>query len=196
MLGGGEPMIDKALYDQFRMLNEYILNRVWPKRYYLLELAFHNFRVVLNDFLKVFDTYRQDIGGEDNPGYAVEKIYKRLDRWDNEEYNRLFEIFDFHVDLVEDLVCELTRAANFLCDQIRAFISNSFRLEEGILLVESGPDFNFGYKIIRLEYPLTEKMELPYKGLQNFMVDRENYFHFGKGTTDRYLPFNPDRMGN
>jgi len=81
---------------------------------------------------------------------------------------------------------ELTRAANYICDFVREFVFEGFRLEEGILLVTIG-DF-LGYKTYRVEYRGTERSESPYRGLRDFMSERENRdLNFGEGIEEDYF---------
>ncbi len=189
IFGNGQPQIPVERFDKLASLNEYLLSRTWPKRYDKLERAFINFRVVLNDFLTVFSKYREKIGTDDYPIYNTEKIYKRLSNYDESAYQRLSDKFDFHVDLVQDLGCELTRSANYLCDQIRKYLSSSFRMEEGVLLIITGPDMSFKYTTIRLEFASNKFDEIKYPGLKQFMETRhERGHHFGKGVSPDYLP--------
>ena len=85
-------------------------------------------------------------------------------------------------------MCELTRAANYLCDQIRRQLSSSFHINEGILLIETGPDMNFFYQTVRLEYKMTDHVALRYPGLEKFMETRQDRgYHFGSGVSKKYL---------
>ena len=144
---------------------------------------------ILNDFLIVFSKYKERIGSEEEPWYNTEKFYARLNRWDPEAYERLSEKFDYHVDLVEDLMCELARAGNYLCEQIRKYISPSFRISEGVLLITSGPHMDLRFKTYRLEYKSGDENDCKYPGLRKFMEIREERgFHFGKGISEDYFP--------
>jgi len=189
VFGGGEPQIFVDRFSKLKELNEYLLGRAWPKRYPNLELAFQNFRVVLNDFLEVFSKYSQKIGEDENSLYTTEKIYKRLNRWDEKEYRRLGDIYDFQVDLVQDLGIALTKAANYLCEQIRRTVYPSFRLAEGLLLIETGPNMQLKWTTVRLEYPSNDFAQNHYKGLRHLMEDRSNWsYHFGEGVSEIYSP--------
>ena len=184
--GSGQPRITKSQYDKLQQLNEYILCRVWPHRYLALEDAFNNFRLILNDFLKVFSEHMEKIGRDDDPWYNTEKFYKRLERWDSEAYRKLSDEFDYHVALVLDLMAELTRAGNYLCDQIRQFISHAFRIQEGLLLVTIGPTISLAFETYRLEYKSEDKIEYP--GLRKFMEIRgQRTLHFGCGVNECYF---------
>jgi hypothetical protein len=188
VLGGGQPQISVKQFENLMELNEYIFSRVWPKRYDKIEFAFFNFRLVMNDFINVFSVYKEKIGDDEEPYYNTEKIYNRLEEWNEEKYEQLTKQFHFHVDLVQDLMCEMTRAANYLCDQIRKHLSRSFRINEGVLLIETGPDMSFSYQTVRLEYNTTDQTVIKYPGLEKFMETRQDRgYHFGNGVSKKYL---------
>jgi len=89
------------------------------------------------------------------------------------------------------LVCELTRAANYLCDQIRKYLSSSFRISEGVLLIETGPDMNFSWITVRLEYKTNDQDTVAYPGLKKFMETRQaRGYAFGEGVSEDYFPKN------
>lgn len=142
----------------------------------------------MNDFINVFSKYKKRISEENVPFYSTEKFYKRLKEPDGERYDKLLNEFDFHVDLVQDLMFEMTRAANYLCDQIRKHLSSSFRIKEGVLLIETGPDMTYSYQTVRIEYKAIDQSLIKYPGLEKFMETRqERGSHFGKGICRTYL---------
>lgn len=179
LLGSGQPSISKEMDENLNILRVWLLNRVWPKRYNDLENAFENFRIVLESLSRLFHKHSNERAGM----IETVKFYK-IDRWDEELYERLFKEFEFHVYLVEDLVVELTRAANYVCDKIREFLLPSFRIDEGLLLVTYGPCMDFNYKTIRAEYGGVERISIPYPGLEKFKEIREDRdFNFSVGVS-------------
>lgn len=144
-------------------LREWLFSRIWPKRYSELEDAFENFRLVLEDMQNTFHKHSK----KENDFYWTEKFYNSIN-WDEKHYNNLTKKYDFHVFLVQDLMIELTRAANYICDNIRKYIDHSFRLEEGLLIIEMGPFIDMEYKSYRTEYKLAERIKKPYPGLEEF----------------------------
>lgn len=188
IFGNGQPQMSLETFNNLNELNKYIFSRIWPKRYDRLDFAFQNFRNVLNDFLSVFDKFKQKTGDDEYPWYTTEKFYKRLKEFNEEKYDILSKKFDFHVDLVEDLGLELTRAANYLCDQIRHYLSSSFRLKEGVLLVTAGPSLDdLRYKTQRHEFSSQEIEHIRYPGLRKFMETRqERGRHYGEGISSDY----------
>jgi len=168
-----------------RTLVEFILSRVWPNRYPKLEASIQNLKNVTNDFLKVFDEHSEEIGDD---GIWTKKFYK-IDEWDEERYDRLHKKYTFHISLVLDLTCELTRAMNYLFDNVRLFLLPSYRLEEGVLLIEDGPSMDMTWYTVRLEYKGEERIDLPYPGLKEFMEIRKNRdIHYGEGFSGDYFP--------
>ena len=84
---------------------------------------------------------------------------------------------------------ELTRAANYVCDHIRKSISPPFRLNEGVLLVTSGPYMDGTLETSRVEYRSKERIEYPYPGLRKFMTVRASRDdHSGEGFSPDYFP--------
>jgi hypothetical protein len=113
---------------------------------------------------------------------ATKKFYQ-IEEWDPQKYERLSRLHDFHVCLVQDLMLELTRAANYVCDRIRERFFPVFRLREGVLLVTDGPYMDLTYHTRRCEYRREERTVRPYPGLEEFKSAREQRNHcFGHGT--------------
>lgn len=165
--------VDKDLSN----LREWIFSRIWPKRYPELEDAFENFRRVLQDFQNTFHKYSEESGNT----LWTRKFY-HIDEWNEKKYERLSREYLFHVKLVEDLLLELTRAANYICDKVRQFIDPTFRLKEGIIIVESGPYMFMSWRQHRAEYRGKERVRIPYPGLDQFKRHRVNRdYSFGVG---------------
>ena len=180
---GASEIFPKKQFDSLKLLPDYIVSRIWPGRYPMLEASLINFKNVLNDLIRVYYEYpkiRSD-------GYAIEKFYKDFDHNDHWEGVKLYQ---YHVALIEDLVLELTRAANYVCDQVRFFLFEGFRLEEGVLLIMRG-DF-MQSNTYRVEYREQQRTELPYIGLRWFMTERESRdLHVGEGIEETYFPKQP-----
>lgn len=176
--GGGYPRISIEIHTKLNGMRNWLLSRVWPTRYPEIESSFQNFRLVLNDFLNVFAEHSEPYGDE---MLATKKFY-RISEWDPEKYNYLAKQHDFHVRLVQDLMLELTRAANYVCDRVRERFFPTFRLGEGVLLVTDGPYVDMSYRTRRCEYREPERTDRPYPGLAAFKSVRESRDHsFGCG---------------
>lgn len=166
LLAGGRPCIYKQSYLDLCDAVDWQFNRVWPKRYQILEELFSNFLRVLSDLLNLL---KKHLDFEfDKDLYYTKKFYD-IKEWDEVKYNRLLNEFNYHVDLVCDLTLELTRAANRICDQVRRDIHSDFRRDEGVLTVESGDGFTV--RKIRPEYA---KDSCRYEGFEAFKVSRDS----------------------
>lgn len=118
----------------------------------------------------------------------TEKFYCRLREWDPPRYRELSEEYDYHCFLVEDLCLEMTRAINHLFDQVRRFLVPSFRIKEGVLLIQIGPFMDFSWHTVRTEYRAEEKQTL-YQNLRTFMAVRvTRSYNRGEGVSEKYFP--------
>ena len=171
--GGGDPSISSDIFDSLDKTRTWLLSRVWPNRYAEIESSLHNFRLVLNDFIGVFSRHKVSHGPEI---LATEKFYQ-IDEWDPQRYSALSREYGYHVNLVMDLMLELTRSINFACDQIRKKYHPSFRLHQGVVLVTDGPYMDLKYRTRRCEYGADERCEIPYPGLETFKTIRQARDH-------------------
>lgn len=166
---GPDPMISKELNKDLADLKRWQLTRVWPEKRKTLEDSFHNFFFVLDDFQKVFHKHSV----EKDSNYVTERFYKNLIDWDENLHSKLVYEHEYHVGLVQDLMLELTRAANLICDRVRETISRTYRLAKGRLIVQSGPFFDFSFKEFVVTYSNQEKRRrIPYEGLSDFETKR------------------------
>lgn len=200
LFGSGQSM-SYLKFKELEKLPSFIVTRFWPNRYLELEDSVLNLKAVLNDLLKVFHEHivpkslelKPDEDLETKSVYT-EKFYKLIYHEDVKVYDRLMEEYEFHVALVDDLGLELTRAGNLLIERIRKHISPMYRDKEGKLLITYGPTMDFSYYSVKVEYKPDEKTnKYPYPGLKQFMSEREKRdFGFGKGVSEKYLPFKFD----
>jgi hypothetical protein len=169
VLGDGQPRMRLDLDKDLFALRKWLLNRVWPARYPDLERAFANFRVVLQDFQECFREHAEPRGHD---SLATRKFYK-IDEYNEELYRLLLKRYEFHVDVVDDLMLELTRAANLICDYVRQHLMHGYRLSEGRLVVQIGPTIELKVIEVVPQYSLEERaQEFPYGGLASFLVSR------------------------
>ena len=172
----GHPSLDDDRKVALEDIRPWLLSRVWPPRHPNLVAAFANFRVVTQDFCEVFNEYAERQGDE----WCTRKFYQLEGDWSEERERRLLRRFDGHVGLVQDLMVELTRAANFVCDEVRRNLLPAFRVAEGLVLLQGGPYTSFEFKTYRLEYSATERTGTPYPGLSAFKTARfTRGLHFG-----------------
>jgi hypothetical protein len=177
ILGSGQPRIQVEVDNDLEALRRWLLGRIWPGRYVSLEGAFCNFQRVLQDF---HETLREHLDKPGNGDWLVTRKFYQIKQWDPPLHARLGAKYDFHVDIVCDLMLELTRAANLICDQVRRHVAHSYRLQEGNLIVQRGPDMSLQYVEFAPRYTDDEAArENPYPGLNQFYCDRVN--------RDRYI---------
>lgn len=160
----GRPSLRNDRYLALQEIRVWLLSRVWPKRYVKLEAALTNFRMVAQDFGLVFNKHAKPFGKDSS---MTDNFYQH-EPWDEERERKLLAKFEAHVGLVEDLMLELTRAVNYVCDMVRSEFLPSYRVHEGIALIDSGPYSDFRFKTFRVEYLGTERTEQPYPGLTEF----------------------------
>jgi hypothetical protein len=182
VLSGGQPSLSVDVDEQLFELRRWLLVRVWPNRYPSLEKALSNFARVLSDFQNVF----RERAERPHPGsdmLLTVKFY-RIKEWNTELYERLGRQYDYHVDLLEDLMLELTRAANHVCDEVRAQLLPSFHLKEGRVSVMSGPHGAMQWREMVVQYDREQtSADWPYPGLPDFLTVRATHDrYFGQGT--------------
>lgn len=177
ILSFAQPHLSVSYDEQLKSLAEWMFSRIWPRRYRELEEAFENFIFALQDFLKVFHEHSE----KRDDRYETIMFYKSR-RVEQRVYKELLEAYNFHVDLVQDLMLEVTRAANYICDRIRQFMDPAFRLKEGVILVSAGPTSSFSFDLVRTHYRDEERTLFPYPGLERFKIARKSRdVHFGAG---------------
>ena len=170
VLSFGQPEMQSDLDRDLRQLRGWLLNRVWPRRYPDLKNAFENFRRVLEDFHECFWKHAEPLN--DGQTLLTHKFYQ-IKEWDEGLYRKLLKQYEFHVYLVQDLMLELTRAANLVCDQIRQHLTPSYRLDSGRLMVQTGPSSDLAFRDIVVEYDSNEReLDFPYPGFQAFLTKR------------------------
>jgi hypothetical protein len=167
---GPTPEVNTEFFEQLSSLRTWLLSRVWPERYPNIRLALEAFRMVVGDFVNVFQ--EQSDQGARHAGHLRTTPFYKMNPYEPERYQRLLDQFEFHVDLIHDLVFEITRAANYVCDLVREYLDASFRIEEGVLLVERPIELKL--HTLRLEYRDRERTQRPYPGLENFLRIRES----------------------
>ena len=183
ILGSGQPAIHSDIDADLFKLRQWFVGRVWPRRYTALEQAFTNFHTVLNDMQETFHNHMVKRGDM----MWTRKFYQ-IEEWDEERYARLSRKFNHHVDLVQDLMFELTRAGNLICDRVRETMLRNYRVVEGHLVVESGPDMTMTWTRTTIFYSEDEAARSqPYPGLEAFQMERtqrDRYYGEGKAPID------------
>lgn len=158
--------------DALQEVGVWLNGRVYPQTHSRLRRAFDTFQAVSIDFYDVFSLHadQNQLPAED-PWVVTLKFYKN--RYPNPNYSQDLERFTEHVNLVCDLAMELTRAANWICDQVRDGLDPTFFLDIGALQVEGGPYSDGRTRWWRPEYSTAEReMASPYASLETFKKQR------------------------
>lgn len=192
-LFGVNPELELNTFERLNNLSDYLFKRFWPGRYPTIEAGFENFRVILNDLLRVFKKNATELEFEYEETkekikyYRTQAFYRpqKGEPYSEEQYKRLVTEWEYHVDLVQDLTLELTRSANYLLGEIRRKFYKGFRENEGILIVEIGFQGDLKLRRYRVEYDKGQMIR--YTNLDFFMQERENRdYHIGKGVKNTY----------
>lgn len=179
MLGSGQPKMSKESMALLQSLRDWLFGRVWPEHFPEIRDALESFRRVLADLLSVFGDHAKEAGD----WLDTDKFYHNAEPGTKEE-RRAFRQFEFHVDLVFDLTLELTRAANLVCDSVRNSLDPAFRLKDGLLIAQSGPNMHFQFTRHRVQYSVAQRTSAPYPGLEGFKLCRKDRdYHWGEGAS-------------
>lgn len=166
LLTEDEPWMTAARADSLAEAHRWLLSRVWPERYAELNAVFQNFGCILKDLLRVFHEHDR-VAGENDELLVTPRFYK-IPYFDEHLYERLLKAYKFHLEMIADLTLELTRAANYVCDQTRKYMSRSYRLGEGKLVVQTGFLMEPASRQVCPEYCDQERVLKPYPGLEVF----------------------------
>ena len=168
ILSYDQPSMPNELSEDLLEARRWLLTRVWPGRYERLEKAFKSFRRVLEDFHNKFLSKAYDQGG-----FLYTRKFYQINEWDEERYHSLLAQYEYHVDLVMDLMLELSRGANLVCDLVRHHILAGYRRDAGRLMVRSGPDYRLKFSEFVVQYsPHERAQEILYGGMEAFITDR------------------------
>lgn len=160
------PVVSAETLERLTNLGIWMIGIIWPETLTSVERSFSNFQLILTDFLVEFNNEADYVGGGTSHVSAVTQraasvyIPSKIRRRERE-----------HGDLVVDLMFELTRAANYLCAEVREHVDGQFRLREGALrmVVNWGGSEHY----VRPEYREDELNDL-YPGLDEFCTMRES----------------------
>jgi len=159
-----QPSLDREHLTALQEMRPWLLSRVWPGCHRALEESLINFRLVLDDLVEAFTSAAIDLETE----IVWTRRFYKIDEWNPKRYSYLLEAYRQHVALVENLSYELTRAANYVCDQVRATLDANYRRAGGALLVQRGPTMDLVVNTYRPEYRAAERVERPYPGQKEF----------------------------
>lgn len=172
VFGDGHPRLTDDDYTRLADLREWIFSRAWPGTAPCVEAAMENFRRVAQDLQQVISTYPWEHGL--TMGWRAPTRFYNDPQWTRtHKHARLDDLYDWIAFLLEDLALELTRAANLVCEAVRQELDTRFRVEEGLVVLESGPYGDFKFRLHRSRYDASSGWT-PYDGLADFVSSREN----------------------
>jgi len=156
--GGHLSRLPIQRYDNLVGLHKYLCSRIYPKSKLILEKEIIDFKNVLEDFSNAFDSTKE----EKKTGYYVtQQLYRHGSISISTQYQIEYTI--------QELIYELTKQANRLCQTIRKEFISSYRRKEGILLMRSRPGDGIAY--LRLEYKENES----YPGIETINEKIDQY---------------------
>lgn len=139
---------------------DFINTRNWIDKYPDFKKAILNLKHILIDFNEVFSRHSTPYGDV----YRTEKFYY-TQPYDRKYADETLPLYRKHCKLITNLVYEITRACNLICDCYRNHIDKGFRMKEGKLhCYEIVP----GYRIDEQLYPGLEEFEK--------IVDTRDYY--------------------
>lgn len=180
VFGDGHPRIRVDYFDRLTEARAWMFSRVWPGNEPLLQEAFENFRFVAQDLQLALQAY--DNGRSDDTGWIEPIRFYNEPGWmaAGNEFSP-HQMYEWLTFLLEDLALELTRAANLFCEAVRRTIDPRYRLEEGLVVLESGPYADLLTRLHRPQY-VPEDGWSPYSGLRAFLQVRTRRDEFrGEG---------------
>ncbi|MDX2707335.1 hypothetical protein PV350_31445 [Streptomyces sp. PA03-6a] len=138
-----------------RLLNEtaiWLFTKKWPKAFPQTVDAFRNLDTALGDLIAHFNLCMEP---RNENRWDLERPYKRLQRWDSAEYDRLFTITQQHRFVLYSLVIEITKALNYVIDCVIEEVDPLYRFDTGAVLMRQG-DGIIQADLLRVEYTPTE----------------------------------------
>ncbi|MBP6387256.1 MAG: hypothetical protein KA313_08440 [Pseudarcicella sp.] len=140
LLGGYYTKIEKQQFNNLIQLHKFICSREFPITKKNITNAIYQFNLVLEDFINKFELYKEE-RDEDEECYHTRLKYRTGVVTP--------EMQELHEHILEELIIELTKAGNYLFDEIRQSIFPKFRFEKGNLILNEGQGFayrQFKYK--------------------------------------------------
>jgi hypothetical protein len=173
VFGDGHPKMRREHFDALTETRAWMFSRVWPISRSILEEAFENFRYVAQDLQLTLDQYPSESGARG--GWVAPERFYSTTSWQRRigDQGQLDSMYSWYAYLLEDLALELTRAANLVCEAVRQTIDARYRLEEGLVVLESGPYMDFRTRLHRPRYNAIDRWA-PYPGLRAFLKVRED----------------------
>lgn len=172
---GVQPLVNADRFRSLRSAGEWLVARLWPRSYPGTKKAMENYFRIHADFYRYFS----DIGHSRGENLILRQYHHEIPMGNEDRYHAALKRFDEESRTVGDLVVELTRAANLVCDEVRSEVDDEFRLMQGKVLISVSE--GLGSRTLAPEYDEHERAaEYPYLNIERFAADR--------ATRDFYFP--------
>jgi hypothetical protein len=160
--------------DRFHEAVEWIFRRPWPEGHSNLKMTIQTLGRVVNDFLVTLNAHIELWQPTDTIRMVRTSRFYKLDTWDPPRYHRLLKEHEEHVELLQDLVLEVTRYSNYIIQQARDQVDSSYCDEQGWLVVMMGPlGFDLRYDTFKPTFSDQDfEFGQPYRGKEQFRQDR------------------------
>lgn len=175
--------INKDFLKDLETLDEYLFRRFRVPKYENIEKELDNFKHILKDFLNTFRKYIDfSLDSPQHEEYYTSRFYK-IREYNEEKYDLLLNKYNYHSDLLEDLIFELTRSANRLIDLTRKEVFHSYRQKQGYLIIHRGMEMDLKERTFLLRYKSDDEI---YHGLKKYVLERSKRSH-GIGTGNDFI---------
>lgn len=163
VLSADYPTLSEEMAGSIEEIRKDIFSRVWPKSNLKFEETLWNYFQLLSDFSLVFNEH-----SENKNGYLRVEKYYHIKPYDWKLADKLLEDYKAYTKLIRNLILELTRMSNLLCDLTREYIDPMYRVAEGKLLITTGPFGEGDFVTVAPEYKPEERKNRPYPGLDKY----------------------------
>lgn len=127
-----QPELSDEILEQINDAITFINKIIWLHEYPEWENAITNLNKILNDFQNTFIEHAESHYISDLVIWKTKKFYK-TSPYNREYYERTLPIYKRHRSLISNLVLEMTRACNLICDCYRKNIDKNYRMKQGKL---------------------------------------------------------------
>ncbi|MGL5624019.1 restriction endonuclease [Cetobacterium sp.] len=182
--------LSKKQFKQLQDFNLELKRRFVNKSYGRISDVFISFRKAYEDFLKMYENYKQDSDGV----FRIPRFYK-LNGWlPQDEYDKLFKEYNIILSIFKNMVLELVKLSNYICELLEDFgpqlqKAMFYKYEElytewnNELPIYYDETWNLQYQMLDIEYSISEKEKwtsyTDISQFQNEMYLRESYFPEG-----------------
>jgi len=187
VFGDGHPRMDIDDFERLQATLDWLFRCILPGVEADLELALDNFRCVAQDLCLVLKQYPHEHLARGGVVAPIRFYNDPAWRESVGDPMHLHAMYEWYVCLLEDLALELTRSSNLVCHAVRTFLDPKYRVQEGLVSIQSGPYGDLTFREHRPTYEAGHGWH-PYGEVQSFLTDRSTRDeHRGQGLPPRGL---------